>query len=71
MQILYASERPPYPFFLGGAARAAHMLLVRLAAIPDVACAAVGSRDYAVSPWRFPGADDHVVIDDDRRWRRR
>ena len=62
MRILYASERPPYPFFLGGAARAAHMLLVRMAAMPDMACAAVGSREYAVSPWRFPDADDHTTL---------
>lgn len=54
MRILYASERPPYPFFLGGAARAAHMLLVRMAAMPDTQCMAVGSRDYAVSAWHFP-----------------
>lgn len=62
MRILYASERPPYPFFLGGAARAAHMLLVRMAAMPDVSCAAVGSREYAISPWRFPDADDHATL---------
>jgi glycosyltransferase involved in cell wall biosynthesis len=62
MRILYASERPPYPFFLGGAARAAHMLLVRLAAMPDVACEAVGSRDYSVSPWRFPDTADHTTL---------
>ncbi len=62
MRILYASERPPYPFFLGGAARAAHMLLVRLAAMPDMACEAVGSRDYSVSPWRFPDTADHATL---------
>jgi glycosyltransferase involved in cell wall biosynthesis len=62
MRILYASERPPYPFFLGGAARAAHMLLARLAAIPNASCSAVGSRDYAVSPWRFPDADDQATL---------
>ncbi|MHB1187335.1 glycosyltransferase [Thiobacillus sp.] len=62
MRILYASERPPYPFFLGGAARAAHMLLVRMATMPDVACAAVGSRDYAVSPWRCPDTGDHTTL---------
>ena len=62
MRILYASERPPYPFFLGGAARAAHMLLARMAAMPGAACAAVGSRDYAVSPWRFPDAGDHAAL---------
>ena len=54
MHILYASERPPYPFFLGGAARAAHMLLVRLAAMPGLACRAVGSADYGVTTWGFP-----------------
>lgn len=62
VRILYASERPPYPYFLGGAARAAHMLLVRMAEMPDVVCAAVGSRDYAVSPWRCPDADDHATL---------
>ncbi|MBU1225200.1 MAG: glycosyltransferase family 4 protein [Gammaproteobacteria bacterium] len=62
MRILYASERPPYPFFLGGAARAAHMLLVRMAAMPNMVCEAVGSRDYAVSPWRFPDTADHATL---------
>lgn len=62
VRILYAGERPPYPLFLGGAARAAHMLLKRMAAMPEVACAAVGSRDYAISPWRFPDADDHATL---------
>lgn len=62
MRILYASERPPYPFFLGGAARAAHMLLVRMAAMPDMACEAVGSRDYPVTPWRFPDTADHRAL---------
>lgn len=62
MHILYASERPPYPFFLGGAARAAHMLLARMATMSGVSCSAVGSRDYAVSPWRFPDAADHATL---------
>ena len=38
MRILYTSERPPYPFFLGGAAR---MLLACMAAMPAVAFTAV------------------------------
>ena len=62
MHLIYASERPPYPFFLGGAARAAHMLLVRMAAMPDMACEAVGSRDYPVTPWRFPDTADHPAL---------
>lgn len=62
MRVLYASERPSYPLFLGGAARAAHMLLVRLAAMPDMACNAVGSRDYSVSPWRFPDTSDYATL---------
>lgn len=62
MRILYASERPPYPFFLGGAARAAHMLLARMTAMPGVSCAAVGSRDYAVSSWRYPDVEDYGTL---------
>lgn len=62
VRLLYASERPPYPFFLGGAARAAHMLLVRIAAQPDVMCAAVGSRDYAVSTWHYPDNSEAIAL---------
>jgi glycosyltransferase involved in cell wall biosynthesis len=62
MRILYASERPPYPFFLGGAARAAHMLLARIAAMPGAACAAVGASDYAVSAWRYPEASEYATL---------
>lgn len=62
MRILYASERPPYPFFLGGAARAAHMLLARIAAMPGAECAAVGARDYAVSAWRYPDAAECATL---------
>ena len=62
MRILYASERPPYPFFLGGAARAAHMLLVRIATMPGATCTALGARDYSVSQWHFPDAADHATL---------
>ena len=54
MRILYASERPPFPFFLGGAARAAHMLLVRIAAMPGAECGAIGASENAVRVWRYP-----------------
>lgn len=56
MRVLLASERPPYPFFLGGAARAAHQLLLSIASELGGTCTAVGSSDYAVTPWRFPAA---------------
>jgi hypothetical protein len=62
MRILYASERPPYPFFLGGAARCAHRLLVELNGPLGAQCAAVGSADYAVTPWSFPPASEHASL---------
>lgn len=62
MHILYASERPPFPFFLGGAARAAHMLLVRIAAQAPHTCSAIGARNYAVTPWRFPDPGEHAAL---------
>jgi glycosyltransferase involved in cell wall biosynthesis len=62
MRVLYASERPPYPFFLGGAARAAHILLLRMASISNVVCEAVGSRDYSFTPWSIPDAADHLAL---------
>ncbi len=62
MRILYASERPPYPLFLGGAARCAHQLLHVMADELDVECAAVGSADYAVSSWAFPQPEEHVAL---------
>jgi glycosyltransferase involved in cell wall biosynthesis len=62
MRILYASERPPYPFFLGGAARSAHQLLQVMALDLGVACAAVGSSDYQVTAWAFPEAAEHADL---------
>lgn len=62
MRILYASERPPYPFFLGGAARCAHQLLYCLSNDLGADCVAVGSSDYAVSPWHFPAPSDHASL---------
>ncbi|MBK6472923.1 MAG: glycosyltransferase [Betaproteobacteria bacterium] len=62
MRILYASERPPYPYFLGGAARCAHRLLVSLAQEQGVQCLAVGSADYAVSPWAVPQPGDFAAL---------
>jgi glycosyltransferase involved in cell wall biosynthesis len=63
MRILYASERPPYPFFLGGAARCAHKLLRSLAGDLGVDCAAVGSSDYTTTPWAFPSDSEFATLE--------
>lgn len=62
MRILYASERPPYPFFLGGAVRCTHQLLHGLAGELGQDCMAVGSADYAVTPWSWPRVDEYAVL---------
>ena len=62
MRILYASHRPPYPFFLGGAARCAHRLLQSLAREHGAACLAVGAADYQVTPWAVPADEDHAAL---------
>jgi len=62
MRILYASERPPYPLFLGGAARCAHRLLYALTRELGVECAAVGSSDYGVAPWSYPDPAEHAGL---------
>lgn len=58
MKVMQASRRPPYPFFLGGAARCAHRLLLSLAQDHRVTCAAVGSTDYDAMPWFLPAKAD-------------
>jgi glycosyltransferase involved in cell wall biosynthesis len=63
MRVLYASERPPFPFFLGGAARCAHRLLFALASELDVECMAVGASDYRVTPWSFPDPADYASLE--------
>jgi glycosyltransferase involved in cell wall biosynthesis len=63
MKILYASERPPYPFFLGGAARSAHYLMAILARDFGAQVLAVGSRDFAGSAWAAPAPQDHAALD--------
>lgn len=62
MRILYASTRPPYPFFLGGAARCAHRLLLSLAQDEGATVLAVGSADYAVTAWAWPPADEFDAL---------
>lgn len=63
MKVLYASERPPYPLFLGGAARCAHQLLLGMARDQDITCCAVGGSDYSVTPWSFPTEEDAPALD--------
>ena len=62
MRILYASERPPYPLFLGGAARCAHRLLYALTHELGAECAAVGSSEYCTTPWSYPGPSDYAAL---------
>jgi glycosyltransferase involved in cell wall biosynthesis len=54
MRLLYTSGRPPYPLFLGGAARCAHRLLLALASGLGAQCRAAGDAGYASSPWSYP-----------------
>ena len=62
IRVLYASERPPYPFFLGGAARCAHQLLFSLHETFGVECRAIGSSDYAVTSWTFPPPSEQGAL---------
>ncbi len=62
MRVLYASERPPYPFFLGGAARCAHRLLLALSQDLGATCTAVGSTDYSVTAWSYPQPSDYAAL---------
>jgi glycosyltransferase involved in cell wall biosynthesis len=62
MRILYASARPPFPFFLGGAVRCAHQLLLDLAQGLGQTCMAVGGADYAVTPWAYPAPAEYATL---------
>src|SRR5947209_2270823 len=62
LRVLYASERPPYPFFLGGAARCAHRLLSALRRDFEVSCCAIGSARYSATSWAFPPASEYEVL---------
>lgn len=62
MRILYASERPPYPFFLGGAARSAHYLMSILAQDHGVECRAVGSKAFRGSNWSSPDPEHYAAL---------
>lgn len=62
MKILYASERPPYPFFTGGAARSAHNMLTVLASNLSCSCLAIGSRDFKPESWTSPGLETYSQL---------
>lgn len=62
LRILYASLRPPYPYFLGGAARCAHRLLLSLVREHGVTALAVGSADYGGTSWAAPGEADLAAL---------
>ncbi|MEM6579668.1 MAG: glycosyltransferase family 4 protein [Pseudomonadota bacterium] len=59
---MFASERPPYPYFLGGAARAAHSLLASLVDAQNVDCLALGSASYRGGSWVIPRAKDFASL---------
>lgn len=62
MRLLYASDRPPYPFMQGGASRSAHYLLTALKADYGVECLAVGSKDFPPAGWSTPKAEDFDAL---------
>lgn len=62
MKILYASERPPYPFFLGGAARSAHYLLSTLVRDYEVDATAVGSAGFGGRQWTVADIADRDLL---------
>ncbi len=62
MRILYASERPPYPFFLGGAVRCAHQLMRDMAQGLGQECLAVGGADYRATPWAYPAPGEYGTL---------
>ena len=59
---MFASQRPPYPMFLGGAARCAHRILDALSKQSGNQCVAVGSSDYAVTPWSIPETSEFNTL---------
>jgi glycosyltransferase involved in cell wall biosynthesis len=67
LRILYASERPPYPYFLGGAARSAHYLLSTLGLRFDVQCVAVGSRQFGGHAWSAADIQDPERLNESLR----
>lgn len=62
LRVLLASRRPPYPYFLGGAARCAHRLLQALQAGRGAQCLALGAQDYEVTPWAVPEPSDWPAL---------
>lgn len=59
---LYSSERPPYPFFLGGAARSAHYLLSTLAREHGVNVSSVGSLQFEGRRWSAADIQDRETL---------
>ena len=62
MNLLYASERPLYPFFLGGAARSAHYLLSTLVRDFAIQASAVGSRQFRGRSWSSADIQDGAAL---------
>ena len=62
MKILYASKRPPFPFFQGGAARSAHYLLSTLNNSFNATCKAIGDREFQDKDWPAPSPEDYCTL---------
>jgi glycosyltransferase involved in cell wall biosynthesis len=62
LRLLYASERPPFPFFLGGAARSAHYLLSTLAREHGVRVMSVGSLQFDGRRWSAADIQDRETL---------
>ncbi len=60
--LLYASERPPYPFFLGGAARSAHYLLSTLAREHGARVMSVGAMQFEGRRWSAADIQDREAL---------
>lgn len=62
VKILYASSRPPFPFFLGGAARSAHNMMAVMSRELGCSCLALGSREFRPDAWSIPSEESHQSL---------
>jgi len=62
LKIVYASERPPYPFYLGGAARSAHYLLASLTREFGIRAISVGSLEFQGRRWSITDIQDRNTL---------
>ena len=63
MKLLYASERPPFPYFLGGAARSAHYLLSAAHRKHGAAVMSIGALDFEGRRWSAADIQDQGALE--------